>query len=93
MDEVLRLWREAANQGHMEARFCLGLAYDLGQGVCRDTTNAESWYRKATGHFGSHVNLGLLLKDKGDMIGAEAEYRAALKIDPKHANTHGSLAG
>ena len=33
MDEVLRLWRSAAEQGHAEAQFNLGCMYDNGKGV------------------------------------------------------------
>ena len=33
-----------------------------------------------------HVNLGVLLKKKGDLAGAEAAYRKAIEIDPQHTS-------
>src|SRR5262249_9034493 len=37
---------------------------------------------------GARVNLGNMLLDKGDLDGAEANYRAALAIDPDAAGTY-----
>ncbi len=64
---------EAKNGEPVIARFYLGLTNGLGYGVCLDTTKAESWFRNAAGHCGSHNNLGNLLKAKGDLVGAETE--------------------
>lgn len=41
----------------------------------------------------SHVNLGLVLDGKGDLKGAEAEYRAALRAVPNDLNARNNLAG
>ena len=38
-----------------------------------------------------HFDLGNLLDDKGDAAGAEAEYRAAIALDPSHAEAHFKL--
>ena len=47
MDEVLRLWRSAAEQGHAGAQCNLGVMYENGQGVKQDHAEAVRWYRKA----------------------------------------------
>ena len=33
----------------------------------------------------AHNNLGTVLKEKGDLVGAEEAYRTAIKIDPNYA--------
>lgn len=40
-------YRRAAEQGHVEAQFTLGLFHEDGRGVPRDAQMALSWYRKA----------------------------------------------
>jgi TPR repeat protein len=47
MDEVNRMWRSAAEQGHLKAQFHLGFMYHNGQGVKQDKVEAVRWYRKA----------------------------------------------
>ena len=43
----------------------------------------------AQGHVLAQCLLGNLLKDvRGDVDGAEAAYRAAIKVDPKLAGAH-----
>lgn len=39
------------------------------------------------------MNLGLVLDGKGDLKGAEAEYRAALRAAPDDLNARNNLAG
>ncbi len=39
----------------------------------------------------SHYNLGLILKLKGDLPGAETAYRKALQIDPQCADSRINL--
>lgn len=38
-----------------------------------------------------HYNLGVELKDKGDLDGAIAEYRTAIRLDPDFASAHYNL--
>ncbi len=38
------------------------------------------------------MNLGILLEAKGHLVGAEAEFRTVLALDPKHAAAHTCLA-
>jgi len=45
--EAVRLYREAAEQGHAGARFSLGVLTALGKGVTRDTEEAVRLYREA----------------------------------------------
>ena len=45
--EAVRLYRLAAEQGHLMACHNLGLAYEFGEGVEKDQAEAEKWYAKA----------------------------------------------
>ena len=36
-------WRKAADQGHADAQYTLGLRYDLGDGVPQDYVEAHKW--------------------------------------------------
>jgi TPR repeat protein len=44
------LFREAADQGHVEAAFSLGVLYQNGEGVPQDNKEAIKWYTKAADH-------------------------------------------
>ena len=52
----------AADQGHAEAQYNLGLAYHNGIGVPRDYGQALRWYRLAAsrGHGMAQFNIGLM---------------------------------
>lgn len=45
MAEAMRLYREAAQQGHAEAQEELGYCYEFGRGVAIDIEEAEKWYQ------------------------------------------------
>ena len=45
--EAARWYRAAAEQGHADAQFCLGVMYRNGQGVAQSDANAVAWYRKS----------------------------------------------
>ena len=45
--EAVHWYRLAAEQGHAEAQFSLGLMYATGSGVIEDTEEAVRWYRLA----------------------------------------------
>ena len=48
--EALRLWRQAATQGHVESEFSLAEAYLSATAVPVDLAEAEKWMRKAARH-------------------------------------------
>jgi Tfp pilus assembly protein PilF len=53
----------------------------------------ETQLREKSADPSVHSNYGAYLKDKkGDIIGAEREYRRAIELDPKHTNALGNLA-
>ncbi len=56
MDEVVSLWREAAELGYAEAQYALGKFFDFGSGVKKDYSEAFKWYHKAAdqGHAVAH---------------------------------------
>lgn len=41
---------------------------------------------------GAHCNLGIELREKGDLEGAIAEYRTALRLDPNEVHARYNLA-
>eukprot|EP01088_Endostelium_zonatum_P011033 TRINITY_DN24809_c0_g1_i1.p1 TRINITY_DN24809_c0_g1~~TRINITY_DN24809_c0_g1_i1.p1 ORF type:complete len:229 (-),score=43.45 TRINITY_DN24809_c0_g1_i1:266-928(-) len=45
--EAVMWWRKAAEDGHPEAQYCLGNAYDQGDGVEQNKIEAINWWRKA----------------------------------------------
>jgi len=61
MNEVMRLWMEAADQGHAQAQWAIASIFDQGQGVKQDYVEANKWYRKAAdqGHAKAQFNLGI----------------------------------
>ena len=60
--EILRLWREAADQGIAQAQLIVGAMYSKGQGVMQSDSEAAQWYRKAAdqGDAEAQYNLGLM---------------------------------
>lgn len=58
------LYRRAADQGHSNAQYCLGVLYSDGEGVDRDEVEAAAWLRKAAeqGNKDAQVSLGLAYK-------------------------------
>jgi TPR repeat protein len=58
----------AAEQGHAEAQYQLGLMYFRGKGVTRDYDQARKWTRKAAeqDYAGAQFNMGIMFfKGKG----------------------------
>ena len=47
--EAVRWYRLAADQGHAEAQYFLGIMYADGRGVSKDEAEAVRWYRLAGG--------------------------------------------
>jgi hypothetical protein len=61
MNEVIGMWRSAADQGHVITQFYLGCAYEEGHGVKQDSVEAARLYRKAAdqGLADAQCNLGI----------------------------------
>lgn len=70
--EAARLYRSAADQGHVGAQVNLGRMYGTGRGVTRDNAEAVRWYREAAmhGHPFAQFNLALML-ETGDGVGQD----------------------
>ena len=60
--EAFKWYRKAADQGHVNAQFSLGVMYDFGLGVAEDNAEAFKWYRKAAdqGQVKAQFNLGMM---------------------------------
>jgi TPR repeat protein len=67
-DEQAAAWfRKAADQGHCQSQFALGLSYGQGKGVARSEAQSVVWLRKAAelGHAGAQYHLGVKLHRTG----------------------------
>ena len=58
--EAVKWYRKAAEQGHADAQYNLGICYRNGYGVTQDNDEAVKWYRKAAeqGLASAQCNLG-----------------------------------
>lgn len=75
--EAVIWYVKAAEQGHAEAQYSLGVCYYSGQGVAKDYKQAVYWYGKAAeqGHMLAQNNLGVRY-DSGQ--GVEKDYTQAV---------------
>lgn len=80
MENVLNLWKEAANQGEPPAMYNLGLMYRKGCGVDQNNFIAFEWYLKAAngGHAVAQNNLAYMYQN-GDELGTPASLTEAAK--------------
>ena len=67
--EAAECFREAAEQGHAEAQFNLGICYEDGDGVEWNYDEAIKWYSKAADQ--GHEEAKLLLNILKEIIGEE----------------------
>ena len=77
--------RDAQDQGHADAQFNLGLAYDTGDGMLQDDAEAAHWYRLAAdlGIADAQFNLGCMYREgRGVLI----DYAEAGGRDDYHAD-------
>lgn len=53
-------FRKAAEQGHTEAQYSMGIMHDNGKGVPEDVQEAAAWFRKAAlqGYAKAQYNMG-----------------------------------
>jgi hypothetical protein len=58
--EAVKWYRKAADQGHAEAQYNLGVCYKNGTGVTKDENEAVKWYRKSAeqGYASAQFDLG-----------------------------------
>ncbi|MEL6938084.1 MAG: glycosyltransferase [Cyanobacteria bacterium J06598_1] len=100
-EKALALLQQALKSGNFDPATEYELYYHLGIAY-RHTEDglaaAEQAYRQAIAvrvagllKLGAHLNLGALLKKKGDFDGAIAQYEAAGRIDPKQPVTFFNL--
>jgi predicted Ser/Thr protein kinase len=75
--EAVKWFRQAAQRGHADAQYRLGVMYANGQGVPRDYPQAAFWFRKAAaqGHPSAQSTLGIMYF-LGE--GVHRDYREAL---------------
>ena len=63
--EAVKWFRKAAEQGHAESQYGLGLMYYLGEGVLQDTIAAHMWFNiaAANGDKASAKNRNIVAKE------------------------------
>jgi uncharacterized protein len=61
LKRAFSMWKAAAEQGHLRARFYLGTCYDFGSGTRRNLQRAMFWYHQAAvaNHDVAQYNLAL----------------------------------
>jgi len=91
-------FRAAAENGHIDSQYNLGLMYEKGIGVSKDEKEAIAWYRKSAeqGNAYAQYNLAVLYENgRGtavDFAQANAWYRkASLQGDPLAIGNLGML--
>lgn len=47
LEEAVKWYTKAANQGYAKAQYNLALSYDKGEGVAKNDSEAMKWYLKA----------------------------------------------
>ncbi len=64
--EAVKWYRKAAENGYADAQNRLGVRYDRGEGVEKNSYEAVKWYRKAAeqGHAKAQCNLGICYEDQ-----------------------------
>jgi len=74
--EAAFFYRVAAEQGHKEAMFCLGVCFENGRGVPQEYRKAKKWYEESAllGHPRAQYHLGRCYK-KG--LGVDVNYEEA----------------
>ena len=65
LQRAFSMWKAAAEQGHVRARFYLGTCYDFGSGTRRNLKRAMFWYHQAAlaNHDVAQYNLALGYRD------------------------------
>ena len=78
LKRAFSLWKAAAEQGHVRARFYLGTCYDFGSGIRRNARRSMFWYRQAAmaNHDVAQYNLALGFRDG---LGVPRSQRIAVK--------------
>jgi uncharacterized protein len=89
---AFRLLTPLADQGQPRAQNALGLMFDHGNGVSKNTTEALKWYRKSAdqGYAKAETNLGYLYERYGE--GAPQNYVEAANFFRKAADQGYALA-
>ena len=58
------------------------------QAINKDPTYGAAYSGLADCNSGAHASLGLVLTHRWDWAGAEAEFKRALRLNPRYANAH-----
>ena len=71
--QALRIWTELARAGDAEAQYQLGVQYDSGRWIGKDSTQAAHWFQAAAeqNHARAQYNLARLYAD-GDGVARDA---------------------
>ena len=103
-EKALKMLRKALASGNFdpmteyELYYHLGIAHRNLVPIAGQMQAAEEAYQKAIAipiadklKLGAYLNLGALLKLKGDLDGAQAQYETAARVDPKEPTIYYNL--
>jgi TPR repeat protein len=86
--EAIRWYHAAAEQGHAEAQFYLGMMYAAGRGVVRDDVAAYMWFGISSTHGNEHgrAQQDQMAVDLTKETIAEAQRRALVCLESQYQN-------
>jgi murein DD-endopeptidase MepM/ murein hydrolase activator NlpD len=76
-EEARRIWVPLAEAGDAEAQFRLGLLFDLGQGVPKDSATAYMWYRRAAEAGLAQAQFNVAVMQDSGLVGPRNAVEAA----------------
>jgi tetratricopeptide (TPR) repeat protein len=88
---LLSDWTIVADQGQSSAQFMVGVLFMKGDLIPQDWSVAETWFRKADKLANSWVNLGLILKHRGELDASVDANEKAIVLDPKNVPAYYNL--
>ena len=94
-EQKLAAWvHPAAEQGHAEAQFYLGVMYATGRGVPQNDAKAVAWFRLAAeqSHAGAQRNLGMMYHDGRGVPQNDAEAVTWYRLAAAQGHAEGQYA-
>jgi len=83
MVQIVNMWTNAANQGHIRAQLNLGFNYSRGWGVAQDYKTAMRWFRKAADQGMAEAQFCVGMMYQGDDWhsgqGVDEDYKTAMR--------------
>ncbi len=85
LKEAIKWYKEAADQGCVEAQYTLGRCYEKGIGVPPDAKQARKWYQDAADQYDS------VAQGKYDELDGQNDDNVAKELPADHKNSNSSI--